>query len=198
MSANFIDLTPLDRVAGHFRKVARGFSLAEIRPTLVKVEKVFVEDNRIGVLKGVDCDDQPAPRLKYRDGKGRKTSPRKVGFGKATGRLRETSLGGSKYAAARGPRLAPFGVRSRVITNYATGHGQDGRDYVVVGAWRNVVSRDNVEFLPAHFNGPTWTGRGHKALLPRYNLAGHLRAWGRDQARQIVYADVSALVTKGP
>lgn len=47
-------------------------------PLLNNLYGVIVEDNRKGVLQGLDKDGKPAPPLRYRNGAGRKTNARSV------------------------------------------------------------------------------------------------------------------------
>src|SRR4051794_14037867 len=82
-------------------------------PLLEQWEKVIVEDNRAGVLSGLDKDGNPAPPLRYRNGKGRKTAYRKQskygGFGKTQYQALQSAddnLSTAEYRKLTGPRLA--------------------------------------------------------------------------------------------
>lgn len=184
-SVQIVDFRALDKVrvlADQLKSV----SLRQMKPTLIKIAKVMVEDNRRGILAGLDARGQPAPALTSRTGKGRKPAPRKAGFGKTRG-FNPNPVSG-KYANATGPRLAPFTIKSRVITNYATQYGQDGTTFFVEGAWIDVLSSKGKPFLHYHF-----VGAGHN---PRYDLRG-VRTWGLNEAAKILVADFSALLKKG-
>lgn len=118
-------------------------------PLLETWERVLVQDNREGILAGTDGWGRPMPPL----------APSTL-----------------KKRRGTGPPLAPRGALSRVIANYRTGHGRDGRDWVVIGAWEDVLSNPgNVPFLPFHFRG--------EGRLPTRDLA-HLRPAGLQHARQ--------------
>lgn len=157
-----------------------------------EMEDVIVEDNRRGVLAGVQCDDTPMPDVTYRNGKKKRTATRKGDrFGTKVGGYKgpkltlgrttipATAANGNlttaEYQKLTGPPLAPRGDESRVIANLFTKHYQAGDVWIAEGAWLNVVSAKGVPFLHFHFEG---AGR-----LPKRNLAG-LRSWGRAEARK--------------
>jgi hypothetical protein len=146
-------------------------------------ERVIVEDHRRGVLAGLDKDDQPMPPLKYRGGRGAPTKGRKKSQFGTVKHPNNPGSGGnlstSQYRKLTGPRLAPRGEESRVITNLHTGHGRDAKTnaWFAVGAWDRVVSKKGVPFLMFHFNG--------EGRLPRYDLRG-VRPEGFRQAVQLL------------
>lgn len=152
-------------------------------PLMETWEKIIVEDNRKGVLAGTDKDDRPMPPLKYRGGKGASAKGRKGGArGTVAAGANNPGTGGNlttaEYQKLTGPRLAPRGANSRVITNLHTGSGRDpgaANRWFAMGAWLDVVSKRGAKILPAHFSGLN--------RLPRYDLAG-VRAWGQKQARE--------------
>lgn len=162
-------------------------------PLMEQWEKIIVEDNRKGVLEGYDMDDKPYPELKYRAGHGQVTRGRK---GKSHGTVvkgaHSPGVGGNlttaEYRQLTGPRLAPRGEGSRVITNLMSGHGRDTGDrfrWFALGKWFDVVNAKGEEFLHYHFDG---MGRN-----PRYDLRG-VRAWGQRQAREALRQWVAKLL----
>lgn len=179
ISVQAIDLGGLARVQAKLNRL-KNLSLTDMRPVLEKIEKIMVEDNRKGLLAGIGGKDQAAPTLRYRSGKGRKTNARKAGFGKGRGH-NPTPLASSasgKYQFATGPYLAPFRTKSRVITNYHTRHGQDGKTFFIEGAWLDILSKKGKPFLRYHFK--------------KYEIRG-LRAWGRQEASIALRAHVEML-----
>lgn len=127
-------------------------------PTLVLEgwQKDIVEDNRAGVLSSRDKDGNPAPPLRYRNGKGKPTAARKRGhYGTNRNRMLTSSgdnLTTAEYRKLTGPRLAPRGARSRVIANLVTGLGYEAPDWFAEGVWLNVLNRKGEKFLDCHFD----------------------------------------------
>ena len=159
-------------------------------PLMEQWEALIVEGNRRGVLSGRDGNDQPMPPLKYRGGRGKRTFARKGGVHGTTLFLPGEGGGSSSaYRNATGPRLAPFGERSRSIANLVTGHGREGKNvWYAVGGWLDVVSRKGVPFLPFHFRGGPH--------LPRYDLRP-VSQQERTKARTMMLAYVRSLIKWG-
>ena len=81
-----------------------------VRPLMERWEQIIYDDNRRGLLAGLDKDGQPLIPLQ---------SKRK-----------------GKYKGAQGPVLSPFSEHSRAIANLVTAHLQDAQGrYVAFGAW---------------------------------------------------------------
>lgn len=164
-------------------------------PLMEQWERIIVEDNRKGVLAGTDKDDRPMPPLKYRGGSGAKTKGRKGGTrGTVAVGANNPGTGGNlttaEYQKLTGPRLAPRGAQSRVITNLHTGSGRDpgnANRWFAVGAWADVVTKAGKKLLPYHFDG---VGRN-----PQYDLRG-VRAWGQKQAREALRQWVEGLLKR--
>lgn len=173
--------------------------LVDLTDTL---ESIIIEDNRQGVLEGLDRDDIAAPPLKYRTGSGSPTrtrSSRSGAFGTTTKRFKgitayefrssilpNNNLSAKMYKQLSGPRLAPRREASRTIANL------ERLDPIITSTsvevrcgWVDVVSAKGVPFLHAHFTG---AGR-----LPRYDLRG-IRRRGMDRARKAVRDWVSWLL----
>lgn len=166
-------------------------------PLMLDWQQILIDDNRRGVLAGLDCNDVPMERVTYRPAanapKGRVTArmrngaPRgkglgvSAGFGPAAAGL-NNNLTPAEYRTLSGPPLAPRRESSRVITNLVTGHGIDAEtdNWYAEAWWEEVVSVRGVLFLPAHFTGAN-VGRGRMVKLPIRNLRG-VRQWGRRKA----------------
>lgn len=160
-----------------FHRQLAGLVDPDFTPLMEDWVRTVIEGNRRGVLSGLDGYDKPMPALKYRTGAGKKTrnrnytkagNPNYKGFGTT---VHYASIGAfvggghttADYLAATGPRLAPFGERSRIITNLFGGYGRDGQgNWYIDAAWFEVVSAKGVPFLKYHFNGE---GRN-----PKYDL----------------------------
>lgn len=109
------------------------------------------------------------------------------GFGPMSAGL-HNNLTSAEYRKLDGPPLAPRRQFSRVITNLVTGYAEPrggGVIWEAFGAWREVVSRKGVHFLPFHFEG-----RGR--LMTR-DLSG-VRPEGRAKARRAAVAWMSYLI----
>jgi hypothetical protein len=162
------------------------------------LEKILVEDNRAGVLAGLDKDGNPLEPTTYRDSGGGAAYKRRRGKAMGTVDLaafKGFGLGGTngnltrkEYQVLTGPPLAPRGENSRVIANLRTRHSWSGKELVVEGAWLDVVSAKGVPFLIAHFQG--------RNRLPRRDLRG-VRPSGRKAARTKV-AEWAKALAAGP
>jgi hypothetical protein len=191
-----LDTSGLDRLMAGLRKLGD----FDATPLMISWEQIIDEDNRQGVLRGLDKDGLPMVPVKYRP---RPPGPRKLtkaqrGGARANakkGPFLFNSLGGvnhgnltsGEYRLLGGPPLAPRDQFSRVITNLKTGHAREGASWVAFGAWDEVVSTKGVPFLRFHFDGA--------GNLPRRDLRGvrpagiakalsSLRAFAEDLLRQ--------------
>lgn len=155
-----------------------------VGPLLEAWANVLVEDNRRGVMQGIDGEDRPIVPTKYRHsitqkGAGQAGDRFFNASGEAFSNMETTSafffanLSGQmgtgsrpgtsgnrsskEYRKATGPPLAPFGPGSRVISNYTVEPVVEngGNTVGVEGGWDEVVSKTGVEFLPFHFKGAT-------------------------------------------
>ena len=154
-------------------------------PLMEEWEDIITEDNRRGVLAGLDKDGRPMPAVTYRPVTARPrrwTHKQEQSHLAAKGHLGAAgdNLSSAQYRRLDGPPLAPRGARSRVIANLFTQHGRVGDEWFAEGAWGEVVSRDGTQFLDAHFTGAR-TGRNHAVKLPVRDLRG-VRTWGRNKA----------------
>lgn len=170
---------------------------------------VLIEDNRRGVLAGLDWHDRPVIPTSYRRsfvqaGRDRPDRVQDVkgwavnvsggpgpGFKPGAG----WDLTKREYREQSGPPLAPRGMASRIISNYTVAPIHHAGQIGVEGGWDDVLNNRGDEFLPYHFDGTgmhrggayaTWAkrkgvGRGNN--LPRRDMAG-LRKWGKTQARK--------------
>lgn len=186
-----------------------------VGPLLTAWKNVLLEDNRRGVMMGVDGEGRRMKPTTYRKSL-RQTSAGEAGdeffnaqgeafsnmegekefyFANMTGNEGigfkpgpSGNMSRKEYRKATGPPLAPRGPASRVISNYTVEPltSATGNTVGVEGGWDDVVSEKGFEFLPVHFNG----GKN----IPRRNLVG-LRAWGKAQARKELNAWVKWLLT---
>jgi hypothetical protein len=144
-----VKLTWPDKFTARIRGLRSAQSdLGEIMPEL---ERLVRQDNRDGLLAGTDRNGQAFAPL----------SPQTIKY-------RRSATG---TADPNAPPLVPARERSRAIANYQTTSGRlsDG-NWVIIGAWRNVLSPKGVPFLPFHVEGD-----GH---LPVRDLMG-VRPFGR-------------------
>lgn len=123
----------------------------EVMPAL---ERIAWEDNRDGLLASTDKDGRPLAPL-------------------SAATLKDRARGSG------GP-LVPRGRQSRAIANYrvTSFQRQDG-NWVLLGAWQNVLSRRGVPFLGFHAEG-----RGH---LPVRDIFG-VRPTGKQKIQAAMKA----------
>ncbi len=185
MRVTVINPDALKRMAAKLRRAEQGVTTADLKQLGDAWSAVMVEDNRIGVLSGIDKDSKQAPPLWYRGGFDRiltRKRARKKGFGKSSqvpwyrAKGAGNNLTTAQYKKMTGPRLAPRRRASRVITNHVVKVETGPNRLRVVGGWADVVSKDNKPFLHYHFEG---TGR-----MDRYDLRG-VRQWGLTKALQM-------------
>lgn len=188
-----------------------------VGPLIAAWTAVLIEDNRRGVMMGVDGEGRRMKPTTYRKSL-RQTAAGEAGdqffnaqgeafsniegeqefyFANLTGQNDvigfksgpSGNMSRKEYRKATGPPLAPRGPASRVISNYTVEPltSATGNTVGVEGGWDDVVSEKGFEFLPVHFNG----GKN----IPRRNLVG-LRAWGKAQARKELNAWVKWLLTQ--
>jgi hypothetical protein len=189
-----INTAGIDRVVARLAKVADVTSPTVMGPLLRDLYGVIVEDNRRGVMMGLDKFDKPAPPLKYRQGARIQSTTRTIRSGlfgiqelRFKGRdvkrgrmLPNNNLQTWQYKKLTGPRLAPRRDSSRVIANLRHKENRRvGNTWIVEAYWPEVLTPDGLRLLPFHFEG---TGR-----TPKYDLRG-VRRWGTEKARHIARA----------
>lgn len=151
-----------------------------VGPLLKAWTFVLIEDNRRGVMQGIDGDGKPIVPTKYRksivqagagqagdkffNARGQAFSNMEsaggITFANLSGEARVGFKGGtggnattSQYKKMTGPPLAPRGPASRVISNYTIEPVVGTNTVGVEGGWDDVVSKTGVPFLPFHFKG---------------------------------------------
>ena len=171
-----IDLSGLDRIRKRFERIAN----PDATPLMLSWMIIIEQDNRRGVLAGLDKNGAPMLPVTYRPvGKPIKLRNQSRAYN-AMGT--EGNLTSSQYRRLTGPPLAPRGQFSRVITNLQT-DWQDGREHppwMAWARWKGVVSKTGFEFLPVHFEGKP-LGRG--GPRKQRDLRG-LRPDGHAKARE--------------
>jgi hypothetical protein len=183
----------------------------QAEPLLEEIALLLVEDNRKGVLRGIDGEGVGMPPVTYRTGyrqptarfrartsqafgttagtfKGRtRWSDATVAKRRTEGVLPNNNLTTAAYKRLTGPPLAPRGEQSRVITNHRTEYGRDGTGrFFVRRFWKDVVSAKGRAFLRHHFKG--------EGNLPRRDLRG-IRPETRAKIRKAVWEFVD-LITR--
>ena len=176
------DPSGIDRLRLRLDRLGPG---TDARLLMISWQRIIVQDNRRGVLAGLDKDGAPMAPVTYRPEGGVKgTTPAQRNV--ANARLRKSSYAGfgmhaaglhnnlssAEYRRLAGPPLAPRGASSRVITNLKTGYQRTtSAVWEAYGYWDEVVSTKGVPFLIAHFTGAE-VGRDHRVKLPRRDLRG--------------------------
>ena len=178
-----LDLSGLTRLQARFAAIQN----PDARPLIKTLMDVIHDDNREGVLAGLDKDGNTTPKVRYRPNTLRqKLTAAQRGNQHPSSRAGVYNAGpggnlkSSEYARLDGPALAPRKQFSRVITNLLTdfddSEAKDGR-WTVWGYWDEVVSKKGYPFLIAHFEG-----QNH---LPVRDLRG-LRPVGVRRARTVI------------
>lgn len=189
-----IDLSAIPRLRRRLGKLA----VIDARPLMVSFMKIIADDNRRGVLAGLDKDGRPMVPVTYRPvGKPKRVTPAQRNIANRKGRPLRGRFGGlgpmaaglhnnlttREYERLGGPPLAPRSAYSRVITNLLTGFQRlSPARWEAYGYWDQVVSTRGVPFLHAHFIGAR-AGRNRKMRLPRRDLRG-VRQQGKLDARR--------------
>lgn len=187
------DFAALDRLADAFRRLIN----PDPRALLDRWELIVQEDNRRGVLQGLDKDGVPMIPVTYRPRPPGPVKPTKAQRGGARANANRGQFQGlgssnfgnltsSEYRLLGGPPLAPRDQFSRVVTNLKTGQGREGDgQWFALGAWDEILSKKGVPFLRWHFDGTS--------KLPRRDLRG-VRPWGQQKALTALRAWAKDLV----
>jgi hypothetical protein len=180
------DLSGIARVQARLAKIAD----PDATPLMVRWMKIIDDDNRRGVLAGLDKDGKPMVPVTYRPAPyGKLGKVRKRGRGGYNAGV-AGNLSSREYRLLDGPPLAPRGTNSRVITNLKTRYGRTGpldMLWEAIGYWDDVVSRKGERFLHYHFDGATGGGRSRTVTLPQRDLRG-VRPEGRRKAMEALRA----------
>lgn len=164
----FVDLTGLDRLWKKVNKLGR----LDATPLMATWMDIISDDNRKGVLAGLDKDGNPMAPVTYRpkgptvgigaksasrfrnNAKGRSKAGTFAGIGSHAAGLNNNLLR-REYEQLTGPPLAPRRQFSRVITNLVTMYDEssDGKTWHAYGFWDEVVDVKGRPFLQYHFQG---------------------------------------------
>jgi hypothetical protein len=160
----WVKLTGIKNIQRKLRKIG------DFDPTnlLLTFEQVIEEDNRRGVLAGLDKDGQPLLPVTYRPRgqavniRSREAESKRMrnaargnarrgifaGFGPWASGL-HNNLSHEEYLRLAGPPLVPRSAFSRVITNLVTSHivNYATKIHKAVGGWKGVVSVTGFPFL---------------------------------------------------
>lgn len=148
------------------RDKLRALGNLDPRPMLEDFGKVIVEDNRAGILAGVDALNRPMKPVTYRGSRARKDmvfrSAKSGKFGTTTGSFKGRSLvtilpnnnlTTAQYRKLDGPPTAPRRDESRVIANLVLRdpYKVDGTTWAVEAYWNDVLDPKGRPFLPYLF-----------------------------------------------
>ena len=185
------DLSALDKMTERFLRLVDPDAKLLMKTWMDIIE----QDNRKGVLAGLDKDGNPMAPVTYRPvapsrrlTRAQKNNPKKgarvgvfLGFGPAPSGL-NNNLTSAEYRRLDGPPLAPRRGFSRVVTNLKTTWHRNGPVWTAVGLWDEVVSRKGKKFLRYLFNG-----QGRFGSIPARDLRG-VRPAAQEKARRAARA----------
>lgn len=148
---------------------------------MITWQRIISEDNRRGILQGLDKNGVPMIPVKYRpettkplrvtkppkqltikealkrqrlNQKANKRKGVSAGLGPLASGL-HNNLTSAEYKLLGGPPLAPRDQFSRVITNLEVGYGGPPKgdpQWFAFGEWADVVSNKGIPFLKYHFH----------------------------------------------
>lgn len=162
---------------------------------------LIVEDNRVGVLAGLDKDGAPLAPVTYRNGRVRPVKFRQgAAMGTRAGRFKGRRKGGQgrlpnnnltteEYKLYDGGPLAPRGEHSRVIANLVKRTPRKNKGvWEILCAWLDVLDPKGRALLPRHFEG--------RGRLPQRDLRG-VRPQGMERAVAALDLFVQDLLSRG-
>ncbi|WP_165231360.1 hypothetical protein [Aquisphaera insulae] len=147
-----LDTTALDAKFAELSAASR----LDFAPLLAGWAAIVEEENRAGILAGLDAAGRPLAPVTYR--------PRPATHSPDFTPLAHDNLSGSAYRVLYGPPTAPRGAASRVITRFHAEPAGQGDGWSVLGSWDDVVDANGLPFLEDLF-----AGRGDS---PPRDLAG--------------------------
>lgn len=175
-------------ITGRLQKMLFAIEHPDFSDLMNSVRVVMDEDHVKGIMAGKDKDGNKTADVSYRDGK---ASPLKS-KGKSRQTIKnwrnqeplsssEDNLTTSEYRKLTGPPLAPRGLSSRIIRNFQTEAGFDGKNYTATASLVNVLDRKGEPFMHYHFDG---AGR-----LPQRDMRG-IRPEGRERIKRLVALEI--------
>jgi hypothetical protein len=177
-----VNTVPIDALLGQIQ----GLADYDFTPLMHEWEEVLHEDNTAGALAGIDGFGIPLIPVTYRPDPNAGTR-KEIDFGIQA----NNNLTSGHYRTLDGPPLAPRGMNSRIITEFATQWGNPAPgEWFAQGGWdrQDIMSIDSVPFLRFHFDGPD-----HNPNLPVRDLA-HVRPTTLRRAQDVLHGYVTRLL----
>ena len=154
-------------ITGRLKRMLDALTDPDFSTLMTQIEYAIQEGHIRGVMAGTDGKGRPMTPTSYRMSKNaplrRNRTIRNARFG-APGITENDNLTTAEYVKLKGPPLAPRGLNSRVIRNFATESGLDSDGWYVTAYLVGIISRKGIPFMQYHFNG-----EGH---LPKRDLRG--------------------------
>ena len=154
-------------ITGRLRRMLDSMENPDFSQFMEQCEVAIHEGHIRGVMAGTDKDGVPMIETTYRNSnamplkKSRTISNSRFG---APGMTKNDNLKTSEYVKLKGPPLAPRGLGSRVLRNFASESGLDADGWYVTAYLVGIISRKGKPFMEYHFTG---AGR-----LPKRDLRG--------------------------
>jgi len=180
---------------GRLQKMLYAIQNPDFRNLMLSIEKVMDADHAKGVIEGKDKDGNTMKPVTYRGGNAVPMSPlvlKRKNRNKETFRnwrfqgpidrdANDANLSTSEYKKLTGPPLAPRGLNSRIIRNYFTHSGFDGKTYFAEAVLVDILSKKGIPFMQYHFDG--------EGRLPKRDLRG-VRPEGMLKIRKLVALEI--------
>lgn len=184
-------------LTGRLQKMLFSLENPDFSSLMQSIGVVMDEDHVKGIMAGADKDGKAMAPVSYRGGgavplvptplKGKaaraakKAATIKNWRWQAPLASKDDNLTMTEYRKLGGPPLAPRGLGSRVIRNFQTADGYDGKNWFVEAFLVNVLDRKGEPFMHYHFDG--------KGRNPKRDLRG-IRPEGRERIRRLVALEI--------
>lgn len=154
-------------ITGRLRRMLDSMTNPDFSAFMQQCEIAIHEGHIRGVMAGTGGDGHKLIETSYRTSEAaplkKSRTIRNSRFG-PPGITKDDNLTTAEYVKLKGPPLAPRGLGSRVIRNFASESGLDADGWYVTAYLVGIISRKGKPFMEYHFTGAE--------RLPRRDLRG--------------------------